>query len=65
MSGILAQGARFHLWGMPRNYALTVHRLTKEMTDVDVKKPIYQKSYVNYSKLLQLIMAGVILYLSA
>ena len=23
MSGILAQGARFHLLGMPRNYALT------------------------------------------
>ena len=25
MSGILAQGARFHLLGMPRNYALTLH----------------------------------------
>ena len=24
MSGILAQGARFHLLGMPRNYALTM-----------------------------------------
>ena len=24
MSGILAQGARFHLLGMPRNYALTL-----------------------------------------
>ncbi len=26
MSGILAQGARFHLLGMPRNYALTLSR---------------------------------------
>ena len=25
MSGILAQGARFHLLGMPRNYALTLN----------------------------------------
>ena len=27
MSGILAQGARFHLLGMPRNYALTFFQL--------------------------------------
>ena len=27
MSGILAQGARFHLWGMPRNYTLTMLKI--------------------------------------
>lgn len=32
MSGILAQGARFHLLGMPRNYALTVKK-QKYMAD--------------------------------
>ena len=30
MSGILAQGARFHLLGMPRNYALTKFEGKKE-----------------------------------
>ena len=29
MSGILAQGARFHLLGMPRNYALTLFSVAR------------------------------------
>ena len=30
MSGILAQGARFHLLGMPRNYALTASGMSAD-----------------------------------
>ena len=34
MSGILAQGARFHLLGMPRNYALTFHEIIPSWSGV-------------------------------
>lgn len=36
MSGILAQGARFHLLGMPRNYALTSYRGLAKLTGMNV-----------------------------
>ena len=50
MSGILAQGARFHLLGMPRNYALTLKKIEKvlpctynEDTIIDLLKKYYQE----------------------
>ena len=33
MSGILAQGARFHLLGMPRNYAFTVYLIDRALAE--------------------------------
>lgn len=33
--GILAQGARFHLLGMPRNYALTLNMIMSNFVEVE------------------------------
>lgn len=50
MSGILAQGARFHLWGTPRNYALTNQHI--ELIEENAEKAVVfdwkQDYYMEY-----------------